>query len=125
MGSVGFIFIGSLAMSYSISHLGVGVRLADFAGSLHIPPIAVMFLIYVVYIFLGCVMASKFGELQKLTIAEARKVYSGTLIDHFMNPRNLVDMENADGFARVTGPCGDTTEIWLKVKNGAIADASS
>ena len=41
-----------------------------------------------------------------------------------MNPRNLGDMENADGFAKVTGSCGDTMEIWLKVKNGAITDAT-
>jgi nitrogen fixation NifU-like protein len=33
-------------------------------------------------------------------------------------------MEDADGFARVTGPCGDTMEIWLKVKNGTIANAT-
>ena len=33
-------------------------------------------------------------------------------------------MEDADDFARETGPCGDTMEIWLKVKNSSIADAS-
>jgi len=69
-------------------------------------------------------MASEFDELQELIIADARKIYSETVIDHFMNPRNLGDMENADGFAKVTGSCGDTMEIWLKVKNGTIADAT-
>ena len=69
-------------------------------------------------------MTSEFDELQELIIADMRKVYSETVIDHFMNPRNLGDMENADGFAKVTGSCGDTMEIWLKVKNGAIADAT-
>jgi len=69
-------------------------------------------------------MTSEFDELQELIIADMRKVYSETVIDHFMNPRNLGDMENADGFAKVTGSCGDTTEIWLKVKNGTIADAT-
>lgn len=53
-----------------------------------------------------------------------RKIYSETTIDHAMNPRNVGDMVEADGFARVTGPCGDTMEIWLKLKNGIIAEAS-
>ena len=69
-------------------------------------------------------MTSEFDELQELIIADMRKVYSETVIDHFINPRNLGDMENADGFAKVTGSCGDTMEIWLKVKNGTIADAT-
>ena len=69
-------------------------------------------------------MTSEFDELQELILEDARKVYSETTIDHFMNPRNLGDMDDADGFGRVTGSCGDTMEIWLKVKNGAIANAT-
>jgi len=69
-------------------------------------------------------MASEFDELQELIIADARKAYSETTIDHAMNPRNVGDMEDANGFARVTGPCGDTMEMWLKVKNSTIADAT-
>ena len=69
-------------------------------------------------------MTSKFDELQELIIADARKIYSETVINHFMNPRNLGDMDDADGFAKVTGPCGDTMELWLKVKNGTIAHAT-
>jgi len=69
-------------------------------------------------------MSTEFDELQKLVMADARKVYSDTVVDHAMNPRNLGDMQDADGFARVTGPCGDTMEIWLKVKDGNIDRAS-
>ena len=69
-------------------------------------------------------MTSEFDELQELIMADMRKVYSETVIDHAMNPRNVGDMENADGFGRVTGSCGDTMEIWLKVKGGTIADAT-
>ena len=65
----------------------------------------------------------KFEELEELVKAEMRKVYSETVIDHSMNPRNVGNLEDADGFASVTGPCGDTMEIWLKVKNGTISDA--
>jgi len=53
-----------------------------------------------------------------------RKVYSETTIDHAMNPRNVGEMADADGFAKLTGSCGDTIEIWLKVKNGTVADAT-
>jgi len=69
-------------------------------------------------------MSSELDELQEMVMADARKVYSDTVIDHAMNPRNVGDIPDADGFARVTGPCGDTMEIWLKVKNGNIGKAT-
>jgi len=69
-------------------------------------------------------VTSEFDDLQELILEDARKIYSETTIDHFMNPRNLGNMDDVDGFGRVTGSCGDTMEIWLKVKNGSIADAT-
>ena len=69
-------------------------------------------------------MASEFNERQKLIMVDMRKVYSETTIDHIINPRNLGDMKDASGFGKMTGPCGDTIEIWLKVKNGIVADAT-
>ena len=69
-------------------------------------------------------MTSSWEQFEELIKAEMRKVYSETAIDHSMNPRNLGDMEDADGFAKITGSCGDTMEIWLKVKNGAVANAT-
>jgi len=57
-------------------------------------------------------------------ISTNRKIYSETAIDHSMNPRNLGDMDDADGFAKATGSCGDTMEIWLEVKSGTIANAT-
>lgn len=67
-------------------------------------------------------MSSGLDDLQALAMADARKIYSETVIDHAMNPRNLGIMQDADGFARVTGPCGDTLEVWLKVNNNTISD---
>jgi len=55
---------------------------------------------------------------------EMSKIYSQTVIDHAMNPRNVGDTEAADGYAGVTGPCGDTMEIWLKVKDDTIVKAT-
>ena len=69
-------------------------------------------------------MTSAWEEFQELIKAQMRKIYSETVIDHAMNPRNLGDMEDADGFGRVTGPCGDTMEIWLRAKNGGLTDAT-
>ena len=69
-------------------------------------------------------MPEEFNELQELILGDARKVYSETVIDHSMNPRNVGNLEDADGFARVTGPCSDSMEIWLKVKDGTIAQAT-
>jgi nitrogen fixation NifU-like protein len=67
-------------------------------------------------------MSSELDDLQALVMADARKIYSEIVIDHAMNPRNLGTISVADGFARVTGPCGDTMEVWLKVKNNTITD---
>lgn len=65
-----------------------------------------------------------FSALEESVIADMRKYYTETVIDHFLNPRNVGEIQNADGFGRVTGPCGDTMEIWLKIKNGTVAEAN-
>jgi nitrogen fixation NifU-like protein len=70
----------------------------------------------------GEAMSSELDDLQALVMADARKIYSEMVIDHAMNPRNLGTRQDADGFAKVTGPCGDTMEVWLKIKNNTIID---
>jgi nitrogen fixation NifU-like protein len=69
-------------------------------------------------------MSSSREQFEELIEAEMRKVYSETTIDHSINPRNVGSLEGADGFAQVTGPCGDTMEIWLKVLDDIIVQAS-
>ena len=69
-------------------------------------------------------MTSSWEKFQELIKAEMRKVYSETTIDHAMNPRNVGNTEAADGYARVTGPCSDTMDIWLKVKDDTIIKAT-
>jgi nitrogen fixation NifU-like protein len=69
-------------------------------------------------------VTSSWEQFEELIKVEMRKVYSEAVIDHSMNPRNVGDIEDADGFAKVTGLCGDAMEIWLKVKNGTVADAT-
>ena len=49
--------------------------------------------------------------------------YTETVIEHAQHPRNVGRIPNANGFASVTGPCGDTMELWLKVIDGKIREA--
>lgn len=69
-------------------------------------------------------MPSEFDELEDYVNAEMRKVYSEKVLDHFWNPRNLGHIPEADGFGQVTGPCGDTMEIFLRVVGDKVVDAA-
>ena len=44
------------------------------------------------------------------------------LLSHAENPRNLGELETANGLAVGVGSCGDTLAVQLRVKAGAIAD---
>jgi nitrogen fixation NifU-like protein len=66
----------------------------------------------------------RFKELEQSVMEDMKKVYSEKTIDHFLNPRNLGEIPAPDGFGRVTGPCGDTMEIYLKVRDGKVMNAS-
>jgi nitrogen fixation NifU-like protein len=51
-------------------------------------------------------------------------MYSDTVMDHFKNPRNVGEIENADGFGEVGNPtCGDIMNIYLKIENNIVTDA--
>jgi nitrogen fixation NifU-like protein len=63
-------------------------------------------------------------ELQQAIIEDAREVYSETVIDHAMNPRNAGTITDADGYGKVKGSCGDTMELWLRVNNVVITNAT-
>jgi len=69
-------------------------------------------------------MSSAWEEFEKLVKEEMRKVYSEAAIEHGMNPKNLGEMEDADGYGQVTASCGDTMYMWLKVKDGTVGDIS-
>ena len=69
-------------------------------------------------------MVSSWQKFEGLIKQEMRKIYSEAVVEHSMDPRNLGNLEDADGFARVTGPCGDTMSIWLEVNGDTIINAS-
>lgn len=48
-------------------------------------------------------------------------IYNETLIDHFLHPRNVGEIENPDVIAEVGDPaCGDFIRVYLKVEEGKI-----
>jgi nitrogen fixation NifU-like protein len=50
--------------------------------------------------------------------------YSEKVMDHFMNPRNMGDIKDADAVGTVGNPaCGDVMRLYIKVENDKIADA--
>jgi nitrogen fixation NifU-like protein len=50
-------------------------------------------------------------------------VYSPELLDHFQNPRNAGDVEDADASAQLENPaCGDILKLTLKLDGDRIAE---
>ena len=50
-------------------------------------------------------------------------LYSEKVMDHFMNPRNVGTIEDADGIGEVgNAKCGDIMKIYLKIDDDVISD---
>jgi len=50
-------------------------------------------------------------------------MYNETVMEHFQNPRNTGEIENADGIGKVGNPnCGDVMMMYIKIEDGKIAD---
>ncbi len=50
--------------------------------------------------------------------------YSGKVMEYFLNPRNVGEIEDADGVGTVGNPvCGDIMRLYIKVDGGKIVDA--
>jgi nitrogen fixation NifU-like protein len=51
-------------------------------------------------------------------------MYSKELMDHFMNPRNVGEIPDADGVGVEGNPvCGDVMKLYIKVEDDKIVDA--
>lgn len=51
-------------------------------------------------------------------------MYSPKVMDHFMNPRNVGEIQDADGMGMEGNPtCGDAMQLFIKVENDRIVDA--
>jgi len=68
---------------------------------------------------------SKESELDEEFVSPEGPVlfYNEIVIDHFTNPRNVGEIEDADGYALIGDPsCGDQMKLWIKVEQGRITD---
>jgi len=60
------------------------------------------------------------ADLQDKIMRDLKKIYSPMILKHWQSPQNWGIMNNANGYGKVTGPCGDTMEISIKVENNKI-----
>ncbi len=63
-------------------------------------------------------------SLQEQIFDEARTALGEQGFDRWQNPRYRGKMDSFSVHARVTGDCGDTINMYLKIKDGRVFDAS-
>lgn len=61
-------------------------------------------------------------EMIDLLIEKITGGLSEKVVDYGNHPRNYGSMEKPDGYAKIKGPCGDTMEMFLKIRNDKIDD---
>jgi len=69
-------------------------------------------------------MYSEAEKESEKTSVDLRTVYTDIVIDHAQHPRNLGQLPGADGSASVVGSCGDTMEMYIRVRNDNILNAA-
>jgi nitrogen fixation NifU-like protein len=63
-------------------------------------------------------------EVQKRVLGDMRRFYSETTTDHAMCPRNAGSLPAPDGFASLQSDCGESMEIWVKVRDNRLDEVS-
>jgi len=69
-------------------------------------------------------MASAWEQFQETMRLEMEKIYSRIAVDLMMNPKNIGHIPDASIHSSVSGVCGDNMEMWLKIRDEVIEDAS-
>ncbi len=70
-------------------------------------------------------MKDEFDEIVRIEAEIRRREkedYTDKALEEAYNPKNVGRIEDADCFGRVTGSCGDTMEIYMRVIDGVIED---
>jgi len=62
-------------------------------------------------------------RLETQVLEDARDVFSETVIEYAYNPRNAGEISDADGVGRITGTCGDTVQIQIRVEDERISES--
>ena len=63
-------------------------------------------------------------KLQEQILDETRETYGEEVFSRWQNPKFMGKMTNASCVGRITGSCGDSMEIYLRISNGHIEAAS-
>lgn len=63
-------------------------------------------------------------ELQKNIFDETKAEFGDIAFQRWRKPLYMGRMDNADGYGRITGSCGDTMEIFLKFERDRVKEAS-
>lgn len=50
--------------------------------------------------------------------------FSPVALDHALHPRHYGPMQQSDGHVRITGPCGDTMEFWVNLRDDSVERVS-
>ncbi|MEA1866266.1 MAG: iron-sulfur cluster assembly scaffold protein [Euryarchaeota archaeon] len=62
-------------------------------------------------------------RLETQVLEDAKEVFSETVLEYAYNPRNMSELHDANGVGRMTGTCGDTVQIQIRVENGRIKES--
>jgi len=69
-------------------------------------------------------MTADSDDMINKVIAQMKGIYTNKVIDHAINTRNFGQMTDYDGIGKATSSCGETIQMWLKVKDGVVREAS-
>ena len=73
-------------------------------------------------------MSDEFDEfaraLQDQIYGETREAYGQVAFERWLKPLYVGVMPNPEGYARVTGTCGDTMEIFLRFESDRVKEAT-
>ena len=64
------------------------------------------------------------SNLQEQIFEETKDAYGTVAFERWQNPRYMGALNDPDGYARVTGPCHDTMEIFLRFRQERVTEAS-
>jgi len=64
------------------------------------------------------------SKLQEQIFADTKEAYGTAAFERWLNPRYMGAINDPDGYARVTGPCNDTMEIFLRFRQERVTEAS-
>jgi len=63
-------------------------------------------------------------NLQKKIFEDTKNAYGVAAFERWRKPLYQGEIKNPDGYARITGPCNDTMEIFLKFEDDRVKESS-